>query len=133
MLSCRSRRIIMLYWMSGEYHVILGIMEQFNVILEVRGNYYDLLEFKGKYHCILDVRPLYVVFTLYMHCTDRQSCTQSVVCRSGVCRTQMYTLTANLRPNTLQIADSVKMVIYLIKSLLVPFFYLNYDFTFLLG
>ena len=40
-----------------------------------------------------------------MHCTDRQTYTQSVVCRSVVCRPQMHTLTANHRPNTLQTTD----------------------------
>ena len=65
-----------------------------------------------------------------MHCTDRQTCTQSVVCRSGVCKTQMYTIDANLRPNTLQITDSVKMVIYLIKIILVHGFLLYFNFEY---
>ena len=58
---------------------------------------------------------------VYMHCQDRQTCIQSVVCRSGVCRT----FTAGDRPNRLQTTDSVKTVIYLIKSLLLHSFYLN--------
>ena len=45
---------------------------------------------------------------VYMHHTDRQTCTQSVVCISVVCRAQMHTLTADHRPNTLQTTDLVK-------------------------
>ena len=46
-----------------------------------------------------------------MHCTDRQTSTQSVVCSSGVCRAQILTLTADHRLITLQTTDLVKKVI----------------------
>ena len=45
-----------------------------------------------------------------MHFTNRQTCTQSVDWRSVVCRTQVHTLTADHRLNSLQTKDLVKKV-----------------------